>query len=407
MNTIPATPKCVLALLCLFSVSCAWPALDSAPAQTAPPNTVMNITEVNSVLSEEKTSPWTINFTRVGGAGGTFKHLFFLNGSQGWAAGKSAVYKTDDGGRSWKPVEFSPPAGAEIADIKFINDSLGWMVLEKRAPDSKYRENHFWVFQTRDGGQTWQLNHEEQAALARQVVFSDGKNGWLTGVRYAGISPLRFNLLVLHTSDGGQHWADVSEGLNRLALGGKDSVNDWITGIVPEGQSEATLLTLRGKVFQTADSGRLWRQVANITGEPPQVCLCDLGIKTDGRLWVAGGAYSVVEGVGSSLLIENRKDSWTRYRLGGVQMIDVLFSQGDEIMAAGSAPADKTGRDPRRKEGTILYSPDGGHTWSIIYRDKQVTSFNKLAALGPEHIVALGEEGLVVRLQAPHPKVAD
>ena len=266
-------------------------------------------------------------------------------------------------------------------------------------PDSNYRENHFWAFQTQDGGQTWRLNYEDRESLASHISFVDEKNGWITGIKYVGISPLRFNLLVLHTADQGQHWVDVSEGLNRLAAEGQDSVNDWITGIVSTDHSTTTILTLRGKVFQTSNQGWQWRQVAHISDEPPQMCICNLGIKRDGHLWVAGGAYSD-EGIGSIIVSEKSKDSWTRYRLGGVYLTDLVFIQEDKLLASGSLPTDKAERDLSQREGVILYSPDGGSTWSIIYRNEDVKNINKIAAISSTDIIAVGDKGLIVRLQS-------
>lgn len=335
---------------------------------------------------------------KVAGGDGALEHLFFLDDSYGWAASKNAAYKTTDGGQSWEQVRVNLPAHAEITDINFVNTSLGWLAVERRAPDSNYRENHFWIFQTRDGGQTWRVNYEDGSALAHRVSFIDEKNGWLLGVRYVGISPLRFNLLVLHTSDRGEHWTEVSDGLNRLAAEGQDSVNDWIAGVIPTDQSAATVLTLRGKIFRTTDGGRLWRWGANIEDEPRQSGFGALGIKSDGRLSVAGGAYSD-EGVGSVVLSQEDHNSWTRYSLGGVYFANVLFLQQNELLACGSLPLDTTGRDLSRRGGVVLYSSDGGHTWSIIYRTEQVESINKLAAPDHKSVMAIGDGGLIVRLR--------
>lgn len=354
----------------------------------------MTITEVTSFLSREKSTLWTVESLKIPRAEGTFEHVFFLDNALGWVASKSALFKTSNGGQSWIRVRVKIQPRAEITDINFVSASRGWLTMEKRMPDSDYRENRFWVFQTQDGGQSWKLSYEDKAASVSQVSFVDEKNGWLTGIRYIGISPLRFKHLLLHTLDQGQHWLDVSEGLNHLAQQSQDSVNDRITKIVSTDQTTATVLTVRGRVFQTIDGGTLWRELENISDEPPQMCICDFGIKVDGRLWIAGGAYSD-EGIASMILSEKTKGSWTRFRLGGVYFADVLFIGKDELLASGSRPIDESGRDLSQKEGVILYSYDGGHAWSIIYRNDQIKSINKLAAVDPRHVVAVGEQSIV------------
>lgn len=399
MKTRLKTNAYIVVCWSLLCLSCARPALDGYVSPAPPQDKAMTIAEVTSTISEEKSHAWAAAPAKVDGGGETFEHLFFLDRTRGWAASRSRVYRTGDGGQSWEQVAVNLPAQAEITDVNFASNTLGWLVAEKKAPDSSYRENHFWVFQTRDGGQTWRLNYEDKSTLAGRITFRDEKSGWLTGTRYIGISPLRFNLLVLHTSDQGEHWEDVSEGLNRLAAEGTDSVNDFITGIVSTTQSAATVLTQRGKVFRTTDRGRLWQQVAKITDEPPQTCICDLGVESNERLWIAGGAFSI-EGIGSMILSETGNDSWMRYRLSGVYLADVLFLRKNEILAGGSLPADKTGRDLSQRHGVILYSSDAGQSWSIIYRTEQIESINKLAAPDPKHVIAVGEGGLIVRLQS-------
>src|SRR5438270_6649029 len=151
--------KYLCAFLCLLSVSCAKSAIDSVPAQTSMQGKPLNITDVKSLLPEEKATSWTVNNSlNVAREVGALEHLFFLHNTHGWVASKSAVVKTTDGGRSWETVKLNTPAQAEIMDINFVNTSLGWLVIEKQVPDSNYRENHFWAFQTQDGGQTWRLN---------------------------------------------------------------------------------------------------------------------------------------------------------------------------------------------------------------------------------------------------------
>lgn len=365
-----------------------------------------DVINIASALTERQSSSWRVSAMRVDRRE-ALDTVFFLDATHGWVGGEGALYKTADGGRTWQRIRLDVPPHAEVVDIFFTNPSLGWVAMQKRAPDlTAYRENQLWLIQTRDGGQTWRLQHEDRDAVVTHISFVDEQKGWLTGIRYIGLRPLRSIFLMLYTSDRGQHWTDVSGDLNRIATNDQGFVNGWITGIIPEGSLTATVLTVRGQIFKTANGGQTWQQAEALRGEPPQTCICHFGIKGNRHLWVAGGADSI-EGIWGMLALEQSNNSWVKYRLNGVYFADVLLLSEKQILACGSIPANEEASDHgRRRNGVILYSSDGGHSWSIIYHNTQVKTINALAAVDSEHIAAVGEEGLIVRLESSREKAS-
>jgi photosystem II stability/assembly factor-like uncharacterized protein len=150
-------------------------------------------------------------------------------------------------------------------------------VLQKSGADAlHYEDFQFWVMQTKDAGQSWQLQHEDKQSGVTRILFTTDQEGWLTGVGYLGLRPLRSAHLLLHTLDGGQHWIDASAELNLVAAkvwrqraeypmnvvrDEIDLVNDFITDIQSEGPFNATVLTCEGRIYTTADGGQDWKVV--------------------------------------------------------------------------------------------------------------------------------------------------
>ena len=53
----------------------------------------------------------------------------------------------------------------------------------------------------------------------------------------------------------------------------------------------------------------------------------------------------------------------------------------------------------KRREGVVLYTSDKGSTWSIVYRNPKVKSINSLAAINFSDVTAVGENGLILRIE--------
>jgi photosystem II stability/assembly factor-like uncharacterized protein len=67
----------------------------------------------------------------------------FLNPGTGWFSGGGRVYQTGDGGQTWQPVS---GLGGE-GQLDFIDQTAGWMIA--KTSDS------ITLVQTKDGGASW------------------------------------------------------------------------------------------------------------------------------------------------------------------------------------------------------------------------------------------------------------
>lgn len=151
------------------------------------------------------------------------------------------------------------------------------------------------------------------------------------------------------------------------------------------------------EIFTTSNDGKDWQRNQVVQGEPDQTGIRRFGSRENNRLWVLGSADSQ-EGVWSMLMVQDSDTSWVRYKLSAaVYLADTISLSGDQFLACGYVVNYKGGHT-REKQGVVLFSPDGGRNWSVIYRNKQVKAINSVSAVEPTHAFAVGEGGLVLRV---------
>jgi hypothetical protein len=125
------------------------------------------------------------------------RSIYFVDTMTGWAAGDAgSVYRTTDGGRTWKPLLSG--AAANIDFIYFKDWNNGWMLGETtgRNLDRNETPGETVLFITNNGGRTW-TNKPLPNVLS--LHFIDAKNGWAVGK----------DATLLRTTDGGEQWVQA------------------------------------------------------------------------------------------------------------------------------------------------------------------------------------------------------
>lgn len=207
------------------------------------------------------------------------KKIQFFNAKLGWAFGESSalfpsgVFVTDNGGRTWSPIEGRPANGWLTADffdahagaiagrdgavaairrrglapartpnfgwrglnrMKFSNDIVGWLVGDGGL-----------VLTTADAGISWQLPQGDVTALVGgdihwRALEVRGERVWIAGAPGSK---------VLASDDGGKHWQAFStdQNLPIYGLAFADNLHGWAVGAM-------------GTILTTADGGRTWQR---------------------------------------------------------------------------------------------------------------------------------------------------
>ncbi|HEY6806784.1 MAG TPA: YCF48-related protein [Pyrinomonadaceae bacterium] len=321
--------------------------------------------------------------TTVIPGGQSLRTLNFTNDKTGWIGSSTGViYKTSDGGGSWQRMLVPADPNIYVSSIYFADEVNGWAILAKNASDvmnsSGYESE---VQHTNDGGINWQRQYFGSKLQIARIQFLNKQEGWVTGRN------LEKGAFVLHTTDEGRHWTDATGNLS----------TDYGTDVTPLGPGIARLVTARGNVLLTNDSGSSWHQVEALQGEPLQSRISKIGITPSGGLWFLGGTDSK-EGVWTTLAARPSTGETLNYRLNGVHLLDAIFLGDSQIVAGGSMVSDPDESEETRK-AVILYSKDGGSIWTVAYENKDIGKFNALVRQG-NNLWAVGDHGLIVRLES-------
>jgi photosystem II stability/assembly factor-like uncharacterized protein len=150
--------------------------------------------------------------------------LHMLDASEGWATGGVApadgnpppyrdqhVYRTSDGGILWGDVSPADMAAGTFASAYFLDASHAWVAsAPEPSGESGPVSTTFTVFRTEDGGETWQESEPVTISGGGPGVFSfpDAQHGWM--MASLGVAMSHEAVAILHTTDGGMHWGQVS-----------------------------------------------------------------------------------------------------------------------------------------------------------------------------------------------------
>lgn len=156
----------------------------------------------NQVLfTKNKGSIWE---KKVVGETGYLFDLFFLNRQIGWIVGSDGIFKSVDGGKTWKGISANPRNDiySGINKIKFWNDSVGW----------GYGSNGN-VYRTTDGGNSWTIKCTNKYPLGwyhsdeyfESALFSSSR----AVIIGAGSNHYDICGFVVETRDGGDTWSEV------------------------------------------------------------------------------------------------------------------------------------------------------------------------------------------------------
>jgi photosystem II stability/assembly factor-like uncharacterized protein len=353
------------------------------------------VTHVEATLKKSASVDWHVDETKTVGQE-DLASVFFLDENHGWAGTRDTLYSTTDGGKSWRRIEIRISKTALVKKIVFTSQNDGWAVVQDQSSDPlKYDANHFWLMRSVDGGNTWTTKQDSKDSVVNELRFADKSEGWFIGTKYTGIKPLRGQDFIFHTTDGGEHWVDVSEPLNQMI--GNLPLKLGFTDISPATQLTASVIMSEGNVFTTNDGGRHWQAVSVTIDDFSHVCFCHIGETDNHGIWLGGWRDDRRSLLG--MVAWKEADTWREYLLAGVSFLDLLFVSRDGILTSGSTTPNQQGYTEQR-EAVVTYSADRGATWSFVYRNPKAKRINAISAVDSNHVWAVGDDGLILRLTA-------
>lgn len=258
----------------------------------------------------------------------------------------SGMYVSRDGGNAWSRTS----TAGNVRAIGFADREHGWAAGDGTT-----------VRMTRDGGVTWSAcTFDSQISLViNDIDFVDPLHGWLVGKTYGHERPL-----IYRTTDGGVTWvAQSPAGISSGVLSSVDFI-DRLRGFAV-GPTVA---------LSTTDGGATWTRM-NLAATDLQAVL----VIADGLLAVGFGG-----------VVHHSADfglSWSE-RAKVARGAKSLSSAGEAVFVAGMF-------------GLLSASFDGGRTWLAEWA--RTTHLRDVVAVGPRRAVAVGDDGVVVRVTAQPP----
>ncbi|MGA2624363.1 MAG: YCF48-related protein [Bacteroidota bacterium] len=199
--------------------------------------------------------------TRNGGAdwsqcaSGSSISIAALDSQNVWCGTHSNLTRTTDGGNHWTTI-----MNHSISSIQFLNADTGWVVNYDWSSDSS-------VFRTSNGGQTWQCANLDHPISLRFVSPTTGCAGGTSG-------------RIWKTTDGGATWSlkhgptTESWYMHRLAF--SSPMVGWAVGYIGNG--------LGDYILHTTDGGETWAEVPSISNNG----LFSVCFVNDSTGWVGG-----------------------------------------------------------------------------------------------------------------------
>lgn len=180
------------------------------------------------------------------------------SGRVAWVSGHAAaVLRTTNGGASWEAI-FVPGAAADslqFRDVHAVNADVAYLLAA--GPGARSR-----IYKTTDGGRTWrrQFTNADSSAFYDCFAFWDATRGVAFSDAVAG----RFQVRV--TPDGGEHWNLVEADALPPAQSGEGAFAASGTCVVALDRAQAWIGTGAAdtaRVLHSRDAGRSWEAVVS------------------------------------------------------------------------------------------------------------------------------------------------
>ncbi|MGZ8210214.1 MAG: WD40/YVTN/BNR-like repeat-containing protein [Burkholderiales bacterium] len=274
-----------------------------------------------------------------------------------YAGTQDGPYRSIDGGNTWERPDF-PKGGAMIWSIAF-HPTRHEVMYAGAAPVALYRSEN--------GGDTWTKlegarspEHCPMGFPTRVVrIVADGATG---DDVYAGLEVSG----VIRSSDGGETWTDMSDGIMRLAqrphLKSRIGTDQDTEGMldthalaVSPALTGAPFLATRMGLFRSADRGAAWHDMEIGRFSPLTYCRDVIVSPHDARVMYACLSPAARSTDGSLYRTTDLGATWSRFDRG--------VKANATMMAAAVHPADPARVYCVSRCGQVFGTEDGGESW--------------------------------------------
>jgi photosystem II stability/assembly factor-like uncharacterized protein len=311
-----------------------------------------------------------------------------------WASKGNSFFKSNDSGKTWRPLKLPISKVERIAAVEFPSERFGWLAIEdyqgERYQEFKWRSK---IFVTDNGGDSWRLQYQGDGLAFTSIHFNNEREGWIGGGKYWKTPTWKEgSFLILHTTDQGQTWEEVTGDLTKF----NEETFHYIYWFGFDERSAITFSDNRGRLFANEKNQKSWSQIAQFPNALLQDAFSPFAILDDGRIWAQTGADSI-EGIWGRVALMSKDKSWDVFTINEpVYIADAILLADNEIVACGAISNSKNTLDFGGRDGLILHSKDAGKSWGVIYRSNSVAHISSLTKINEKHFLAIGDNGVVL-----------
>jgi photosystem II stability/assembly factor-like uncharacterized protein len=260
------------------------------------------------------------------------------------------VNRTTDGGATWAASAIPGNFAAHAPVLVFVDTRRGYLI----ASPGRFSSGGSSVFRTDDGGETWRAIGSG-SWLGPLVAASDESTLWAGAQQSA--SPVSSYSLLVVSRDGGRTWQDAQLPSLKGQIGGAEV---WLDGPPAFTDASTGIVTTTGmkgsgrqtRIYQTADAGRSWTLVTDLPVEAaagPALL--------DANHWLLPRVNPL-----GMLATHDGGDTWKEIEASGLASDGwiVWMAALDPTHAAAIVPTGHSYPGP----AMLQVTSDGGQTWS-------------------------------------------
>src|SRR5579871_6161335 len=323
-----------------------------------------------------------------------------------WAVGTSSTFVvTTDGGAHWRAgiVPTQNAADVQLRDVQAVSDQTAYVLAIGTFPQD------FAIYKTEDGGRTWTQQFENQLTGA----FYDCFAFWTptTGIAHSdsvnGVFP------DIRTTDG-MTWQSIANNMPP-ALPGEASFSASGTCIAAQGTSNAWIVTggaSVSRVLATTDGGNTWAAYQTPLHSSPTAGPFSVAFR-DASNGIIGGGDLVPENFSTVSQAATSHDGGQSWQLTTHPPLAYpIFCVSYLTNTTGVGGGDELVRDRQKRSptdytryvvatadiGGAAWSPDEGTTWNRL---QGVTGFWGVAFANPQNGWMVGLNGSILKVSFP------
>lgn len=184
------------------------------------------------------------------GTDASFRSIHVVTKTVVWAGGsKGTVLRTINSGTTWQVIKVSGAEKLDFRDIYGVNEKVAYIMSAGLAEEGAAK-----VFKTTDGGNTWKvvLEYKNKGAFFDSMDFWNEKEGILIG------DPIDDKPFILRTLDAGNTWQRIDKEKLPSVLEGEASFASSGTCVAVQPNGKAWLNT-QSRIFFTPNKGETWQ----------------------------------------------------------------------------------------------------------------------------------------------------